>query len=284
MSAPAAARSAVAAPQTACAGQWISRTATATVAGLAGIAGAISYSHMRVLALEHGQSGWHAHAFPLSVDGIEIVASLVLLADRRTGRRSGWLPWAALAIGTAGSLAANVATAGPGTISRVIAGRPALALLIAVKLLSGILDHDTGDRPAALPSRPPGNDVGNGDQAASRQAVLPAVPVPDNAPADDPPATPRPGTTVGPRRRPATPAGPGTPNPSLAAGTGTVPGLPPGTAVLLPAARRYRDGHRLTRDALASRLRQDGHAVRNSRLTPLLHALRSETAPSLACR
>jgi len=53
------------------------------VAGLAGIAGAISYSHMRQLAAAHGQAGWHAHAFPLSVDGIEIVASLVLLADRR---------------------------------------------------------------------------------------------------------------------------------------------------------------------------------------------------------
>ncbi|HUD39118.1 MAG TPA: DUF2637 domain-containing protein [Streptosporangiaceae bacterium] len=64
---------------------------------LARIAGAISYSHMRQLAQDHGQAGWHAHAFPLSVD-----------------------------------LAANVATAGPGMVSRVIAGWPALALLIAV--------------------------------------------------------------------------------------------------------------------------------------------------------
>src|SRR6185437_6380979 len=84
------------------------------------------------------QAGWHAHAFPLSVDGIEIVASLVLLTDHRHGRRSGWLPWAALAVGTAGSLAANVSTAGPGMISRIIAGWPALALLIAGKLLSGV--------------------------------------------------------------------------------------------------------------------------------------------------
>jgi hypothetical protein len=131
---PAAARSAVEAPTISPADRWISRAAAATVVGLAGIAGAISYSHMRELAQEHGQAGWHAHAFPLSVDGIEIVASLVLLADRRASRRSGWLPWAALVIGTAGSLAANVATAGPATISRLIAGWPALALLIAVKL------------------------------------------------------------------------------------------------------------------------------------------------------
>ena len=72
--------------------KWISRAATATVAGLAGIAGAISYSHMRQLAAAHGDTGWHAHAFPLSVDGVEIVASLVLLADYRAGRTSGWLP------------------------------------------------------------------------------------------------------------------------------------------------------------------------------------------------
>jgi hypothetical protein len=32
-------------------------------------------------AASHGDTGWHAHAFPLSVDGVEIVASLVLLAD-----------------------------------------------------------------------------------------------------------------------------------------------------------------------------------------------------------
>jgi Protein of unknown function (DUF2637) len=73
----------------------IRAAAGVTVVGLAGIAGAISYSHMRLLAAEHGETGWQAHAFPLSVDGIEIVASLVLLADRHIGRRSGWLPWAA---------------------------------------------------------------------------------------------------------------------------------------------------------------------------------------------
>jgi transcriptional regulator with XRE-family HTH domain len=106
-------------PRTGGTDRWIGRAVAATVAGLAGIAGAISYSHMRQLAQDHGQAGWHAHAFPLSVDGIEVVASLVLLADRRTGRRSGWLPWAALLIGTAGSLAANVATAEPGMISRI---------------------------------------------------------------------------------------------------------------------------------------------------------------------
>ncbi len=144
--------------------RWISRTATATVTGLAGIAGAISYSHMRQLAQDHGPSGWHAHAFPLSVDGIEIVASLVLLADRRAGRRSGWLPWTALAAGTVGSLAANIATAHPDPVSRVIAGWPALALLTAVKLLSDLFERSEASGPHAA-----------GDQA--RQAIAPAAPI-----------------------------------------------------------------------------------------------------------
>jgi hypothetical protein len=110
---------------------------------------------MRQFAQAHGQAGWHAHAFPLSVDGIEIVASLVLLADHRHARRSGWLPWTALVIGTVGSLAANIANAGPELTSRVVAGWPALALLIAVKLLSGILGHhDAATQTTAIP-RPP---------------------------------------------------------------------------------------------------------------------------------
>jgi hypothetical protein len=103
MTGPGTVLSGAKAPLTGGMDRWISRAAAATVAGLAGIAEAISYSHMRQLAQDHGQAGWHAHAFPLSVDGIEIVASLVLLADRRAGRRSGWLPWAALVIGTVGS-------------------------------------------------------------------------------------------------------------------------------------------------------------------------------------
>src|SRR5437899_8787971 len=81
-----------------------------TVAGLSGVAGAISFSHMS--ALEHGQLGWKSSAFPISVDGLELTASLYLLAQHRAGRRVGVLPWAALLVGTAASLAANVAVGG----------------------------------------------------------------------------------------------------------------------------------------------------------------------------
>ncbi len=85
-----------------------------------------------------------------------------------------------------------------------------------------------------------------------------------------------------------------TPAPSATAVKTTREPGPPGEqasciAELLPAARGaldelHRDGRRLTRDALAAQLRDNGHPVRNSRLTPLLQALRSETATSAPSR
>ena len=212
-----------------------------TVAGLAGLAGAISYSHMRMLAEANGQAGWHAHAFPLSVGGVEIVASLVLLADRRTGRRSGWLPWTALAIGTAASLAANVATAGPAPISRVIAGWPAHALLIAVKLLSGMLEHRYGDRPAtvsvpilAVPAQDGRDGTGRPDPAPAVPVTAP-VPVPDPARPAVPArltatATSRPATAARTGARPAPRTGTGTaPRPGRTSRHCCPPPAPPGT-------------------------------------------------------
>lgn len=172
MTRPAAVPGSAAARRTGATDRWINYAAATTVAGLAGVAGALSYSHMRQLAQEHGQVGWHAHAFPLSVDGVEIVASLVLLANRRAGHRSGWLPWAALAAGTAGSLAANIATAHPDLVSRVIVGWPALALLLAIKLLAGILEHRDapGSRAAIVPA--PALPASIPDQADPASAAL----------------------------------------------------------------------------------------------------------------
>lgn len=254
--------------------RWIGWATAATVAGLAAIAGALSYSQMRQLAQDHGQAGWHAHAFPLSVDGIEVVASLVLLAERRTGRRSGWLPWAALVIGTVGSLAANVATAGPGMVSRVIAGWPALALLIAVKLLSGML----GQHPASALAAGPAQSASYQDSGDPPRST--AMPIPSGS-----------GGFAGP---PVSVAEPGLPGDSggrvrvlgADARSGPVSGVIT-VADLLPAARAardglYRDGRRLTRDALGARLRDSGCPVGNARLTLLLNALRSESATPVA--
>ncbi len=169
----------------------IAGAAGATVVVLAGVAGAISYSHMAELAHLHGEVGWRSHAFPVSVDGIEIVASLVLLAHRRAGTRAGWLPWAALAAGTAASVAANVAVGASDPVGRLVAGWPAVALLVAIKLLSGLLeahpDHGKRDRlpvedgPGAAFDGPhgPGPGARDPDPTAAVPARMPVVPARD---------------------------------------------------------------------------------------------------------
>ncbi|MFL1427484.1 MULTISPECIES: DUF2637 domain-containing protein [unclassified Nocardiopsis] len=102
---------------------------------LALIAAVVSYSHMYELALRHGEPEWRAALFPLSVDGMIVGASMTLLSDARRGRKGGVLPWTLLIIGSAASLAANVAVADPTMWSRIIHAWPSFALIGAYELL-----------------------------------------------------------------------------------------------------------------------------------------------------
>ena len=73
---------------------------------------------------------WRAWLLPLSVDGLVVAASMVLLTRRRAGLPGGRLAWAALLGGVGASLAANVAAAEPTTTARLVAactGRNAAA-------------------------------------------------------------------------------------------------------------------------------------------------------------
>ncbi|MEV0733932.1 DUF2637 domain-containing protein [Polymorphospora sp. NPDC050346] len=130
----------------------ITAAATLTTLGLAGIAAAVSYDHLRELAESRGETGWKAHAFPLTVDGIEVVATLTILADRRAGRPSGWVTWTALVAGGVASLGANILVAQDDLIARIIAGWPAVALIAAIKMLSRILEHAPRHVAQALPT------------------------------------------------------------------------------------------------------------------------------------
>src|ERR1700680_5055185 len=91
---------------------------------------------MHTLVALHGQPGWVAALTPLSVDGIIVAASTTLLADSRSGRKGGALPWALLVAGSVASLAANVAVAEPTMIGRVIAAWPSFALTASYELLT----------------------------------------------------------------------------------------------------------------------------------------------------
>jgi hypothetical protein len=115
--------------------RWSRWITIATVLMLAGIAAVVSYSHMYELALRHGEPEWLAALFPLSVDGMIVGASMILLSDARHGRKGGLLPWTLLIIGSAASLAANVAVADPTMWSRIIHTWPSFALIGAYELL-----------------------------------------------------------------------------------------------------------------------------------------------------
>jgi hypothetical protein len=81
---------------TAGADRWIRWITIGCVGLLALIAGTVSYLHMHRLVARHGQPGWVAALTPFSVDGMVVAASTTLLADSRTGRRGGLLPWTLL--------------------------------------------------------------------------------------------------------------------------------------------------------------------------------------------
>lgn len=115
---------------------WIRWTTIGCVALLALIAGTVSYLHMHMLVALYGQPGWVAALTPLSVDGMIVAASATLLADSRSGRSGGALPWALLVAGSVASLAANVAVAESALVGRVIAAWPSFALTASFELLT----------------------------------------------------------------------------------------------------------------------------------------------------
>ncbi|GAA1886061.1 DUF2637 domain-containing protein [Asanoa iriomotensis] len=254
------------------------------VAGLAIVAGAISFAHMRELATHHGQLGWKSYAFPISVDGLEIVASLYLVAQRRAGRPTGVIPWVALIVGTLASLAANVAVGGADPIGKALAGWPALSMLVSVKLLFGLIDHNTDghqadgrddQRTSATVPDVPGTvrQTGRDDTAPSGTVLAERtnVPVP---------------SVTGPADRPAAPTtlAPGGAGQRAASDSGEQAAAPLAirtVAHLVPAARAARatlasDGRTLSRDNLADVMRDDGHGVSNERASLLLKILKAE--------
>lgn len=126
--------------------QMIRWTTTVTVVVLGAIAAAISYRHMFILVSAYGEARWTAALLPISVDGMIVSSSMSLLADSRLGRRGGVLPWTLLVIGSAASLAANVAVAEPSVVGRLVAAWPSAALIGSYELLMRQIRH--ASRPA----------------------------------------------------------------------------------------------------------------------------------------
>ena len=139
---------------------WVRRGWAFVVAVVAAYA---LYEHQRRFALVWGAESVSAALWPLSVDGLVVLASLGLLeVGPGTVLRVRWSVRAAFLLGVAVSLLANIAAAPVlAWQSVVVAGWPPVALLLAVELLA--VDRarvTTEDRPvrAAQPDRADGKD------------------------------------------------------------------------------------------------------------------------------
>jgi hypothetical protein len=105
---------------------------------VAGVAAYASYRHQRAFALEGGADAVSAALWPLSVDGLLVLASAGLLKSRRVGvGRARIAAWSSFVLGIVVSMAANVASAPSlGWQPVLVAGWPPVALLLAVELLA----------------------------------------------------------------------------------------------------------------------------------------------------
>jgi hypothetical protein len=114
---------------------WVRRCSALLVAAVAAYS---SYEHQRRFAATGGAEATAAGLWPLSVDGLVLLASIDLLrAGPLTTRRNRFTLWLAFGLGIVVSLAANVAAAPAlGWQPVLVAGWPPVALLLAVELLA----------------------------------------------------------------------------------------------------------------------------------------------------
>jgi hypothetical protein len=105
------------------------------VCAVAAFAAVVSYSHIYGLGRAHGQDGTAARLLPLSVDGLILAASLVLLHEARNGRDAPGLARFMLWLGIGATVGANIAFgAGYGLLGALISAWPAVAFIGSVEI------------------------------------------------------------------------------------------------------------------------------------------------------
>lgn len=111
-------------------------TTAAVVLAVAAFAAVVSYTHIYDLGQAHGQAGTAGRLLPLSVDGLIVAASLVMLQEARNGRKAPPLARIMLGLGAAATVGANVAYgAAFGLTGAVISAWPAVAFIGTAELL-----------------------------------------------------------------------------------------------------------------------------------------------------
>ena len=139
--------------------RWLRRLTAAVVLAVAAFAAIVSYSHIYELGRAHGQAGAAARLLPLSVDGLILAASLVLLHEARSGRPAPVLARLMLWLGIAATVAANLAYgAAFGPLGALVSAWPAVAFIGSAEMAFGLArrnrDADAPGAPDDGPLRP----------------------------------------------------------------------------------------------------------------------------------
>src|ERR1017187_5112165 len=107
-----------------------------TVTAVASFPAIISYSHIFDLGIQHGQNGTAGRLLPLSVDGLILAASLVMLYVARAKLTTPWLARLMLWLGVGATVAANIGYgAAYGAVGMIVSAWPALAFVGAVEMV-----------------------------------------------------------------------------------------------------------------------------------------------------
>jgi hypothetical protein len=156
-------------------GDRVIRFATAAVVcAVAAFAAVVSYSHIYGLGRVHGQDGTAARLLPLSVDGLILAASLVLLHEARNGRDAPGLARFMLWLGIGATIGANVAYgAGYGLLGALISAWPAVAFIGTVEIAAQLVRGSRGPRSAT--SVPAVSEVPGDMEQAVRAAYAASV-------------------------------------------------------------------------------------------------------------
>jgi hypothetical protein len=162
-------------------------TTAAVVCAVAAFAAVVSYSHIYGLGRAHGQDGTAARLLPLSVDGLILAASLVLLHEARNRREAPALARLMLWLGIGATIGANIAYgAGYGLLGGLISAWPAVAFIGSVEIAMQQVRRARGPRAASSgPAVPPvPGDVEQAVRAAYAASVAAGQPLSQRAMAD----------------------------------------------------------------------------------------------------
>ncbi len=151
---------------------------------MAAFAAVVSYSHIYDLGHAHGQDGTAARLLPLSVDGLILAASLVVLHEARNGRGAPALARLMLWLGIGATVGANIAYgAGFGLLGALISAWPAVAFIGAVEMVMQLVRRARG--PARATAGPPVPwDVEQAVRAAYAASVAAGAPLSQRAMAE----------------------------------------------------------------------------------------------------